>query len=926
MFDPVAGLAHEWRSTSKMRARHSPSTESNLVVRRPSARTLKERHNVATQWPLVGRADEMQVLGSLIGSRGKGGAVLAGPAGVGKTRLARECALLAERRGCVTHWVTATRSAADLPFGASAHLLAPVSGDRHATAEDPADLLRRSVPSLIEHAEGRPLLLVVDDAHLLDDSSATLIFHLATRGVAFVLVTVRTGEPAPDPVVALWKEEIADRIELGGLSPQAVDEVLTTFLGGQVDRAAVAEIAGRSQGNLVFLRELVLGARQDGSLVNDGGVWRLRAGLIPSDRLIELVESRLANLSPAQRGALELLAYGEPLGMAEATALGFVDLLEGLERQSLVTSRRDGRRLEVRLAHPIDGDVLRVRLPAIRARSIAGALADAVEATGARRREDALRIATWRLEGGGGRPELLAAAAASARWRYDYRLAEQLAEAAIAGNAGFETRLLAAQLAALQGRTAEAETKMRALETTDPEEQAKLANSRIDNLLFLGRIEEAHTLAVKTSAAVRDPILKAELAARHSATVLFREGPQAAAELSAQQITGSRGPTLVYASLIAAFSLAKVGRIDDALTAAERGASAHAQTFGPNDWHPCFSIWVRCETLARAGRLREAATLANEQYLQGLTAGSPEARAHFAWHAARAAVERGQVQTATRQAREAATLHGQLGRPVFQRGAQIILVLAEALAGHPDAARRTLDDLDRLDLEPVLWQEADLLVARAWAAVAADDIPTARRFLDEAIGLAESVGDLVGAAEALHGVARLGRPEDAVKRLAELATEIEGPLTLARAAHARALARRDPAGLAAVSFGFEEMDANLLAAEAAANAYALWSDTGQRAETKAMQARADLLISRCECSLLPAVGSLPNRPGLTTLERETALLAARGDTNREIAEKMYISVRTVENRLRRIYQKLAVTNRAELGTLLHEETSLTARR
>src|SRR5207249_10655478 len=123
----------------------------------------------------------------------------------------------------------------------------------------------------------------------------------------------------------------------------------------------------------------------------------------------------------------------------------------------------DGHRVEVRLAHPLYGDVLRARMPAMRLPEIARSLAEAVEATGGRRREDTLRVATWRLEGGGARPGLMLAAATTARWRYDFPLAERLAAAAVEAGAGFEAELLAAQLVCLQGRAEEAHLRLVAL-------------------------------------------------------------------------------------------------------------------------------------------------------------------------------------------------------------------------------------------------------------------------------------------------------------------------------------------------------------------------------------------------------------------------------------------------------------------------------
>ncbi|MGH9005013.1 MAG: LuxR family transcriptional regulator, partial [Acidimicrobiia bacterium] len=142
-----------------------------------------------------------------------------------------------------------------------------------------------------------------------------------------------------------------------------------------------------------------------------------------------------------------MVSFGEPLGPAELTALADPNLAEILERKALLMCRSDGRRLAIRLAHPIYGDVLRARIPALRCRSIARSLAEATEATRPQRREDTLRVAAWRLDGGGARPELMLAAATTARWHGDFPLAERLARAAIDAGAGFEAALLAAQLA-----------------------------------------------------------------------------------------------------------------------------------------------------------------------------------------------------------------------------------------------------------------------------------------------------------------------------------------------------------------------------------------------------------------------------------------------------------------------------------------------
>ena len=247
-------------------------------------------------WPLVGRAAELHRLHDLVAGSDSPGVMIAGPAGVGKTRLALEALRLAEAAGMGTARVTATRAAAALPFGALAPLLPAAHHGETGGVDDRADLLRRSAAALLERAEGRRLALVVDDAHLLDDASATLIHQLAGSDSAFVLATLRTGEVAPEPVTSLWKDGVVERLELVGLDARAVAQLLESVLRGPVDRATVAHLAVRCQGNVLFLREMVLGALHDGSLCDDGGLWRLVAPLCPSERLMELVEARLGRL------------------------------------------------------------------------------------------------------------------------------------------------------------------------------------------------------------------------------------------------------------------------------------------------------------------------------------------------------------------------------------------------------------------------------------------------------------------------------------------------------------------------------------------------------------------------------------------------------------------------------------------------------
>jgi DNA-binding CsgD family transcriptional regulator len=261
-------------------------------------------------------------------------------------------------------------------------------------------------------------------------------------------------------------------------------------------------------------------------------------------------------------------------------------------------------------------------------------------------------------------------------------------------------------------------------------------------------------------------------------------------------------------------------------------------------------------------------------------------------------------------------LFRQLGRPHYVREVMIGLVLALALSGEAAEAAEALAALDALDLPPTLFKPIELIEARAWTAVAGGDLGLGHRLLEEAVLQAERSGDRVGEAASLHGLARLGRARGTVARLEVLAGEIEGELASARAAHARAISAEDPQGLEAASAVFDSIGADLLAAEAAADAAVAWRRAGEPRRAAAAENRAAALADRCEGAATPALQMVERRGHLTPAERQVALLAAAGRSNKEIAEAVFVAVRTVENHLQRVYEKLGIGGRKELADAL----------
>ena len=259
-----------------------------------------------SHWPLVGRDDELAVAAEAVAA-GRG-VVLTGAAGVGKTRLARELTARSAIDGARVEWIIATATAARVPLGAVAHLVATdeLGGDRDAT-------LKRIAATLKRAGEAGPFILGVDDAHLLDDASALLVHLLAMTHTAVVVATIRSGEPVPDAIVSLWKDVGATLIALQSLARDEVDELIASVLDGSVDGAASQFLWETSGDNALYLRELVRDGLESGALRREHGLWRWHGELHPGERLRELIAARMGALSDGDLDALGTVAVGEPL-------------------------------------------------------------------------------------------------------------------------------------------------------------------------------------------------------------------------------------------------------------------------------------------------------------------------------------------------------------------------------------------------------------------------------------------------------------------------------------------------------------------------------------------------------------------------------------------------------------------------------------
>jgi ATP/maltotriose-dependent transcriptional regulator MalT len=325
---------------------------------------------------------------------------------------------------------------------------------------------------------------------------------------------------------------------------------------------------------------------------------------------------------------------------------------------------------------------------------------------------------------------------------------------------------------------------------------------------------------------------------------------------------------------------------------------------------------VRCAALLAAGAIADAERLATANHTEAVARGSVGVHAVFSQILARIHLAVGDVTAAARSARESRTLFRERRYLNPARTALTYLAQAEALAGSADGARAALAELEEMGLPTEALNAVELRRARGWAQVAGGNLAGARAHLVESATLARHQGDLVWESDALHDLARLGWAAEAEPRLHDLAVLVEGDMAPARARHATALVAHDAEALDQVAAAFEAMGALLLAAEAAAASAVVLRRQGDVRRAAGLELRAAELARGCHGAVTPPLRAIQTQALLSAREIEVAALAAAGLANKEIAGRLNVSVRTVENHLQRVYEKLGVARRADLAQAL----------
>jgi DNA-binding CsgD family transcriptional regulator len=206
-------------------------------------------------------------------------------------------------------------------------------------------------------------------------------------------------------------------------------------------------------------------------------------------------------------------------------------------------------------------------------------------------------------------------------------------------------------------------------------------------------------------------------------------------------------------------------------------------------------------------------------------------------------------------------------------------------------------------------------LARAWVAAGQGAVSEAITVLLSAAERASAKGQFAAEVVCLQTATQFGDRSGSL-RLRDLEAIVEGPRVGVAARFSAALSDGDAAELAAVSEEFERMGDLVAAVDAAAQAALAYRSQGLRGSALGCAARADALAEQCGGAATPALRQASEPLPFTDREREIVTLIGEGLSNRAVADRLTVSVRTVESHIYRAMSKTGTTSREELAALI----------
>lgn len=889
------------------------------------------QHQTSAAPEILLSAEAEQVSNHLLDPMLRGSIVLA-PEGMGKSALAEEVLRLLE--GIVTPYrIHSSPVLARIPYGA----LTPFM--ERALAEDmdsPLVVLRNirrffRVRAEAGHAQA---LLVVEDAHHLDEASSHVLVQLAMSGELRLLVLSRARSTNIQELLSLARDGMLSRLDLQPLSREMIHRLCVQELGGTVLRASSAVLARVSGGNPLYAKALLDGARRRGELIQRNGSWSLRAlpgALEPTVQ--DLAKRLLASRSDGERAVLEAVALAGVLPRPALTAVADPASVQALVDDGYLLQAPEAAD-QLQLAQPLHAHAIRSLVPPVRSMEIRRQL---MKGDGPKLRHSHTLYAAWALDCGEAPEGLeLLQAARSANADGDGELALRLAQAVQPGPLAARARIEAAVAQLTLGNISEARAGLE-----DAVREAADAET-----LDLAVLASAQLAACSESAGERLRGLAREWAEREA----LLKGPDSGDERAGWMAAGQS--VLALWARIADGNLLVPGETPAATRELlDTDAVNQGRTAGQHELR-ALGYSLVCEGYTAAGAIREALQaadqaqreLALEPHAQCRVRGTVWIRRSFALLHGGSFGELGELLTEQLRATPHSLLAygGSIGvlegaleihQGRFRKGLrrlkpaigalrfrdpERLLPYALAIAGYTavvveddSPAARFAGELRGLGYSGPKGLE---LAARAFAAAAMapqgneePPPPQVRSLAEEA----RALGQFAAEKDILELALAVGDLKQA-KRLMDLTGGFEGGEAAALHAYAAAVAADNPERMVAAADEAVRRRKYLVAVECIGHAIRYYGAHNnlrrQRALIQQLRRRREELAGVTVSYLSPSV----HQVRLTRREHEIVELLLEGAGTKDIAAKFTLSQRTVEGHVYRIYVKLGISKRTEL--------------
>ena len=811
-----------------------------------------------------------------------------------------------------------------------------------------------------------PVALFVDDLGWADRSTLELLAYVTRDLAAFPMLLVGTrpagaaeagDRPLDDFIRAVRRSGVVEEITLSPLSDEEIRDVVGGLLGDPSDGDVAQFLIERAKGNPLFAEALLGQLRDEMVLVLDRGRWTFRGSRDVSTPPIvrDILTARITSLAPEERRVLEVIATGGDgvPGSILSDVLGSdpSDVLDRLTARDLVVERGVAEPT-YGISHPLFGEVVREALPAAEQRRSHASLADAyrrllpgeverraVHAQRSLPHSDPIEVLEVSVRAGEQALSRSAGAEAVAHFAFALELARRERPKSVPSvlvELG-EARYRSGDRVAAAGAWGEAIAALGA--DADPTEIARL---HLRAAIALGDAEFAESdrqvAAGLANLSGRDaPELELELllvAATTAHRRVDRSGLRATVARIVQTgrgVTSDQGRALVSAARL--LSLIEERRYLEAETEVGSGYLVRVG----NPLLTARHLSVKALINAVMGNLPALRAVNVEALEAARLLGVPswDYRTHFILFVE--ALYGGEWDRADEAIAEARLLGDRISHPLVSVAARLLSAILSAYRADFDAA------LSACIVEDLIGGGASAQPIRELATAVHGIVELEQGRFERAAGLLAGGSlplgatmppwDVVAMGEAS---ARLGRTDAAVEVARELesmgppgswpvamAARVEGLAAATEGRSDLAIGRLEAAAetFRLLSMPFEEARAGLEVAELArwtrdvdatlVDRLTAWLATFDRLGAARYAGRARRLLGRFGH---PIVAPIRPTLELTPRQLEIAEFVAAGMSNAEIAERLFLSVRTVTSHLDHIYTRLGISSRAALAT------------